>query len=89
METAKQIIEPDVCTYLDPETNIITVEIILPCIEKERIHIRVKNDAILIRAEGDDVDYCKYIYLSMQLKKEMTKAIYESDILRISVPVQD
>ncbi len=83
------MIEPEFCTYLDPETNIVTVEIILPGVEKERIHIRVKNDAILIRAEGDDVDYCKYIYLSMRLKKEMTKAIYESDILRITVPLQD
>lgn len=89
MPTIKQIVEPEICTYLDPETNIIIVEVILPDIEKNKIHIKVKNDAILIRAEGDDVDYSKYIYLSVRLKKEMAKAIYKNNILRINVPLQD
>ncbi len=89
MPIIKQLIEPEVCTYIDPETNIITIEVILPKVEKNKIHIKVKNDAILIRAEGDDVDYSKYIYLSVRLKREMARAIYENDILRISVPLQD
>lgn len=89
MPAIRQAVEPEICTYFDPETNILTVEVILPGVEKNKIHIRIKNDAILIRAEGDEVDYCKYIYLSMRLKKELCKAVYENDILRISIPVLD
>jgi HSP20 family molecular chaperone IbpA len=89
MERVKQRIDPEVCTYRDPETNIITVEILLPLVDKDHIYIKVRNDAILVKAENDEIEYFKYIYLSMRLKKEMGKAIYENDILRITVPVQD
>jgi|GEM_PF-2962907 len=89
MERVKQRIDPEVCTYLDPETNIITVEILLPLVDKDHIYIKVKNDAILVKAENDEIEYSKYIYLSMRLKKEIGKAIYKNDILRITVPAQD
>ncbi|MEO0160910.1 MAG: Hsp20/alpha crystallin family protein [candidate division WOR-3 bacterium] len=89
MPAIKQRIEPQVCTYLDPEAYMLIVQVVLPGAEKDKICVKVKTDAILIRAESDEVDYCKYIFLSMRLKKALSKAIYENDILRITIPAQE
>ncbi|MCX7704783.1 MAG: Hsp20/alpha crystallin family protein [bacterium] len=69
MPAIKQRIEPEICTYLDPETKILTIEVLFPNVNKEKIQIKIKNDALLIKAESEDAEYVKYVYLVMRLKK--------------------
>lgn len=87
MAIIKREIEPDVCTYLDPDSNILTIEIVLPGVSKENIRVKVKRDAVLVAATTDNENYAKYIHFSWPLEREMGKAVYEHEILRIMIPI--
>lgn len=88
MTGIKQKIEPEVCTYLGPHTNIFMIEVVLPNALKENIYIKVKRDALLIKADSDNINYAKYIYLSHTIAQNLVRASCKNGILHITVPIQ-
>lgn len=88
MTLIKQKIEPEVCTYFDPHTNIFMIEVFLPNALKENIYIKVKRDALLIKANSDNINYAKYIYLSRTIAQNLVRASYKNGILHITAPIQ-
>ncbi len=88
MTITKEQIEPEVCTYFDPDTNNFMIEVVLSNISNENIHIKVKRDAILVRADSEDINYAKYIYLSHTIAPNLVRAVYKNGILHITAPIQ-
>jgi len=81
-------IEPDVCEYLDPENNCLTIEIVLPGVAKENIRLKVNTSSLLLFATCDDVNYAKYLSFRQPVVPEKGHAFFEHDLLRIKIPLR-
>lgn len=81
-------VEPEVCTYIDPQENCITVEVVLPGARKNSIRLKVNSRCLLVFAASDTVNYEKYLSFKEPVAAEKAKAQYEHDILRITVPLR-
>ncbi len=81
-------IEPEMCEYLDPEDNILTIEIVLPGVTKENIKLKVNASSLLLLASCGDVNYAKYISFNQPVAPEKGHAYYDHDLLRIKIPLR-
>lgn len=81
-------VEPEVCTYIDPQENSLTIEVVLPGAHKNSIKLKVNSRCLLVYAASDYVNYAKYLSFKDPVAAEKAKAEYEHDILRITVPLR-
>jgi HSP20 family molecular chaperone IbpA len=86
MATIPKKVEPDVCEYLDPEDNSLTIEIVLPGVAKENIKLKVNAGSLLLFAATNEVNYATYLSFSQPVAPEKGHAVYENDLLRIKIP---
>lgn len=88
MVAIRQKVEPEVCTYLDSEENILLIEIVLPDVSKENIKLKVNTSSLLLFAIADNVNYAKYLSFRRPVVPERGKAVYEHGLLRIRLPLR-
>ncbi len=81
-------VEPEVCTYIDPQENSLTIEVILPGAHKNSIKLKVNSRCLLVYAASDTVNYAKYLTFKDPVAAEKAKAEYENDILRVTVSLR-
>jgi len=81
-------IEPEVCEFLDPEDNILTIEIVLPGVAKENIQLKVNTSSLLLFASTDDINYAKYLSFIHPVVPDKGHAFFEHDLLRIKIPLR-
>jgi len=81
-------IEPEMCEYLDPEDNILTIEIVLPGVTKENIKLKVNSSSLLLLATCGNVNYAKYVAFGQPVVPEKGHAYYDHDLLRIKIPIR-
>ena len=87
VETESKV-EPEVCTFIDPQENSLTVEVILPGAHKNSIKLKVNSRCLLVFAASDTVNYAKYLSFKDPVAAEHAKAEYDHDILRVTVPLR-
>ena len=81
-------VEPEVCTYIDPQENSLTVEVILPGVNRDSIKLRVNARCLIIYAASDTVNYEKYVPFKDPVAAAKARAKYEHDVLRVTVPLR-
>jgi len=81
-------IEPEVCTYVDQEDNLLTIEIVLPDVSKENIKLKVNARSLLLFAAAEKVNYAKYISFYHPVIPDKVRATYEHGLLRITLPLR-
>jgi HSP20 family molecular chaperone IbpA len=88
MDRIPKKIEPEVCESLDPEDNILTIEIVLPGVAKENIRLKVNTSSLLLFASSDDINYAKYLSFNHPVVPDKGHASFEHDLLRIKIPLR-
>ena len=88
MVEAASKVEPEVCTYIDPQENSLTIEVVLPGAHKNTIKLKVNSRCLLVYAASDTVNYAKYLSFKDPVAAERAKAEYDHDILRVTVPLR-
>lgn len=81
-------IDPEMCEYLDPEENVLTIEIVLPGVTKENIYLKVNTSSLLLLASCGNVNYAKYVSFGQPVVPEKGHAYYDHDLLRIRIPLR-
>ncbi len=79
-------VDPDVCMYIDEQLNELTVEIILPGIEKENIKLKINAHRLNMKATSAHRIYLKYMAFSQPVIAEKARVVYDGTVLRIVVP---
>ena len=88
MVAFRKHLEPDLCTFVDAEQNVLTIEVVLPGVNKETIKLRVNSRCLVISAASDEVDYSKYVPFRSPVIATLARANYEHGLLRVIVPIR-
>lgn len=67
----------------------LNLEIAIPGVKKEDIHLRVKDDSFHLVASRDDFDYVTASAFCCPVNSKSAKAKYEDGLLRISLDFKD
>lgn len=78
---------PDLCTYVDDERNILVIEVILPDIDRDKIKIKIRDDMLLLVADGDEIIYSTCVPLKRQVITKRFKVHHERDMFRVTLPL--
>ena len=52
MAAMKNRVEPEICTFVDKESNSMTIEVILPGVIKDQIKLKVNSRCLILSAPG-------------------------------------
>jgi len=61
------------------------IQVALPGVTKEKIHLKTLKDYFQLRAERDRVEYVLDLELDFQIEQEKTKAEYKEGLLRVEI----
>jgi HSP20 family molecular chaperone IbpA len=86
MVDSKNYVDPDVCMYIDEQLNDLTIEVILPNVEKENIKLKINAHRLNVHATSDDRIYLKYTAFCRPVIAKKAKMTYDGELLRIVVP---
>lgn len=79
-------LSPDICTYPDDTNENVTVEVVLPGVEKKDISFKLSEDGFYIRATKGDVEYIDSYPFCCPVEPEKAVANYSNGLLRVTVP---
>lgn len=88
MVAFRKHLEPELCTFIDAQQNVLTIEVVLPGVDKETIKLRVNSRCLLLYAASDDVDYSKYVAFAAPVVATRAHAKFEHGLLRVTVPMR-
>ena len=84
---SQNYIEPDVCMYIDEQLNHLTIEVILPNVEKENIKLKINAHRLSVHATSNDRVYLKYTAFCRPVIAEKARMTYDGELLRIVIPL--
>ncbi|MGB3341221.1 MAG: Hsp20/alpha crystallin family protein [bacterium] len=87
MVDSQNYVEPDVCMYIDEQLKDLTIEIVLPDVEKENIKLKINAHRLNVQATSNDRIYLKYTAFCRPVIAEKAKMTYDGELLRIVVPL--
>ena len=79
----------DVCSYVDEGKNQINLEICVPGVKKENIHLKMLDDSFSLFATRADFDYVAASAFCCPVKSKSAKASYKDGMLKVSVKLKD
>ena len=79
----------DVCSYVDEEKHSINLEICIPGIKKEDIHLKMRDDSFSLFAPRKDFDYVAAAAFCCPVMPDAAQASYENGVLKVAVPLKD
>ena len=88
-ENGRKKIAADLCSYIDKENETLHMEISIPGVDKDNIHLKFQNDSFSLTAPRGDIEYVTTGTFCCPVKSTASKAIYENGLLKIDVPFLD
>ena len=89
MTDDRRKVSPDVCSYVNKESNKLYLEIALPGVKKEDINLRLKDDSFYLSAPRNDIEYVSTAAFCCPMNINNVAAKYENGLLEVEVPFKD
>lgn len=82
-------VAPEVVTCADPDGNRLHMEISIPGVKKEDVHLKMREDSFTLSAPRDDVEFVAALGFCCPVNTSDAHAAYENGLLKITVPFKD
>lgn len=77
--------EPFVTSFLDEDKRQVRVTAEMPGVDKDRIHVEVRDNELTVGAEGNDRKYAKTLRLQVPVREDSARAHYNNGVLEITL----
>jgi HSP20 family molecular chaperone IbpA len=88
-EPRKRIFSPEMCSYTNEDNTGYVIEVVLPGVEKDTIHLKMTNEDIFVTGESDAIRYVGSYGLCCPVDTNKARARYNNGLLRIEAPFED
>lgn len=82
-------LSPAVCIYTDEMCENVTVEVVLPGVEKKDISFKVSENGFYIKATKEGVEYADSYAFFCPVEPEKAVANYSNGVLKVTVPYKE
>jgi HSP20 family protein len=81
-------LSPAICIYPDDKFENVTVEMVLPGVEKKDISFKISDNGFYVRATKEGVEYADSYAFFCPVEPEKAVANYSNGVLKVTVPYQ-
>ena len=81
-------LSPVFCMYPDDKFENVTVEMVLPGVEKKDISFKISDNGFYVRATKEGVEYADSYAFFCPVEPEKAVANYSNGVLKVTVPYQ-
>jgi HSP20 family protein len=81
-------LSPAICVYPDEKCENVTVEVILPGVEKKDISFKISDNGFYVRATKGGFEYADSYAFCCPVEPEKAVADYSNGVLKVTVPYQ-
>ena len=81
-------LSPTIGVYPDEKYENVTVEVILPGVEKKDIAFKISDNGFYVRAKKEGFEYANSYAFCCPVEPEKAVANYSNGVLKVTVPYQ-
>jgi HSP20 family molecular chaperone IbpA len=81
-------LSPVISTYPDDNYKNLTIEVVLPGVEKENISFKITENGFYLKARKEGIEYIDSYAVCCPINPEKAVAKYSNGLLKVTVPFQ-